>query len=284
MTIAITGATGQLGRLVIDRLRARGLGGDLVALARSREKGADLGIPVREADYDRPETLDPALEGVDTLLLISGSEVGKRAQQHRNVVAAAKRAGVKRIVYTSLLHADRSTIDLAAEHRESEEAVKASGIPFTILRNGWYTENYSGSIPGAVQGGALLGSAGGGRISAASRADYADAAVEVLATEGHDGKTYELASDDPWTLADLAAEISRQSGQTIPYRDLPAEEYSQALQGFGLPEGIARMIAGWDAAAREDALFDDSRQLSKLIGRPTTPLSKTVAEALGRGA
>ncbi|HUP48184.1 MAG TPA: SDR family oxidoreductase [Thermoanaerobaculia bacterium] len=280
MTIAVTGATGQLGRLVIRKLKDQVPAGEIVALARSPEKAADLGVAVREADYDRPGTLGPALSGVDTLLLISASEIGKRAVQHRNVIEAAQEAGLRRIVYTSLLHADRSPLDLAQEHLATEAELKASGIPFTILRNGWYTENYTGSIPGALAGGAFLGSAGDGRISSASRADYAEAAVAVLSGRGHEGKTYELAGDEAWTLGDLAAEISRQTGRTIPYRDLPEAEYAAALEGFGLPEGLARAIAGWDTAASKGALFDDSRRLSKLIGRPTTPLRVTVADAL----
>jgi NAD(P)H dehydrogenase (quinone) len=280
MTIAITGATGHLGRLVLERLTSRIPEGHIVALVRSPEKAADLGVTVRTADYDRPETLGPALRGIDTLLLISGSEVGKRSAQHRNVVEAARQAGVERIVYTSLLHADRSSLDLAAEHLASEAAVKESGIAFTILRNGWYTENYTGSIPGAVAGGTFLGSAGQGRISSATRADYADAAVAVLTGEGHEGNTYELAGDEAWTLEDLAAEVSRQTGRTITYRNLPEDEYANALQGFGLPTGLAKSIAGWDAAAAQGALFDDSHQLSRLIGRPTTPLSVAVADAL----
>lgn len=280
MTIAITGATGQLGRLVIDKLRAKGRAADLVALARSPEKAADLGVAVREADYDRPETLGPALAGVDTLLLISGSEVGRRVAQHRNVIAAAKNVGVKRIVYTSLLHADTSPISLADEHRATEAALKGAGIPSTILRNGWYTENYTGSLGGALAAGAIIGSAGDGRISLAARADYADAAVAVLTGTGHEGKVYELAGDEAWTLADLAAEVSRQTGRTIPYRSLPEAEYAAALAGFGLPEGLALAIASWDVCASKGALFDDGRQLSALIGRPTTPLSTVVAAAL----
>ena len=280
MTIAITGATGQLGRLLIPKLKSRVPAAELVALARDPKKAADLGVAVREADYDKPGTLAPALAGVETLLMISASEVGKRASQHRNVIDAAKKAGVKWIVYTSLLHADRSPLGLAEEHGETEAALKKSGIRHTLLRNGWYTENYTGSIPGALAGGAFLGSAGGGRISGAARADYADAAVTVLTGSGHEGKTYELAGDEAFTLADLAAELSRQAGRTIPYRDLPEAEYAKALVGFGLPEGLAKAIAGWDAAAARDALFDDSRQLSRLIGRPTTPLSVVVADAL----
>ena len=281
MTIAITGATGHLGRLVISKLSAQVPAGGVVALTRSPEKAGDLGVEVREADYDRPETLGPALAGVDTLLLVSGNEMGKREHQHRNVIEAAQEAGVRRIVYTSLLRADSSPLSLAAEHAATEDAVKASGIPYTILRNGWYTENYTGSIPGALAGGAFVGSAGEGRVSSAARADYADAAVAVLAGAGHEGKTYELAGDEAWTLSHLAAEISRQTGRSIPYRDLPEAEYAGALKGFGLPDGLAHAIAGWDASAAEGALFDDSRQLSRLIGHPTTPLAATVAEALG---
>jgi NAD(P)H dehydrogenase (quinone) len=280
MTIAITGATGQLGRLVVNKLKDKVPAADIVTLARSTAKAADLGVAAREADYDKPETLDRALAGVDTLLLISSSEVGKRAAQHHNVIEAAKRAGVKRIVYTSLLHADTSPMSLAEEHRQTEAELKASGVPFTILRHGWYTENYTASIPGALAGGAFIGSAGEGRISSATRADFAEAAVAVLAGQAHEGKTYELAGDDAWTLADLAVEISRQTGKEIPYKNLPEADYAAALTGFGLPEGLARAIAGWDAGASEGALFDDSHQLSGLIGRPTTPLPVAVADAL----
>ena len=280
MTTAITGATGQLGRLVIRGLRRKTSAGDIVALARSTAKAADLGVTAREADYDKPETLARALAGIDTLLLISSSEVGKRAAQHHNVIEAAKKAGVKWIVYTSLLHADRSPLDLASEHLATERELSSSGIPHTILRNGWYTENYTASVPGAVGGGAFLGSAGDGRISSASRADYADAAAAVLAGRGYEGKTFELAGDEAWTLSDLAAEISRQTGRTIPYRNLPPDEYARVLIGFGLPDGLAHALAGWDVGASKGALFDDSRQLSRLIGRPTTPMSDSVAEAL----
>lgn len=282
MTIAITGATGQLGRLVIGKLQGRVPADSIVALVRDPAKGADLGVATREADYDRPQTLGSALAGIDTLLLISGSEAGKRVIQHRNVIRAAKGAGVKWIVYTSILHADRSPIDLAEDHRATERELQASGIPFTLLRNGWYTENYTGSIGGALAGGAFLGSAGQAKISSAARADFADAAVAVL-VDGqakHAGKTYELAGDTAWTLDELAAEISRQTGQAIPYRNLPETEYATALIGFGIPAPVAQAIAGWDAKAGEGALFDESRQLSKLIGRPTTPLSASVAEAL----
>jgi NAD(P)H dehydrogenase (quinone) len=280
MIIAITGATGQLGHLVVNQLKTMVSAADIIALARTPAKASDLGVTVRAADYNQPPTVEESLTGVDTLLLISSNEIGQRAAQHNNIIEAAKKAGVKRVVYTSLLHADTSPLSLADEHRATEVALKAAGIPFTILRNGWYTENYTGSIPGAIAGGTFLGSAGDGRVSSAPRVDYAEAAVAVLIGTGHEGKTYELAGDDSYTLSDLAAEISRQTGKTISYIDLPEAEYAAALTSLGVPEGLAKAIAGWDVAVSQGALFDDSRQLSALIGRSTTPLSTAVAEAL----
>jgi NAD(P)H dehydrogenase (quinone) len=280
MTIAITGATGQLGRIVIEKLKAKRPSAQIVALARNPEKGRDLGVTVRAADYGNPEVLTSALAGVDTLLLISSSEIGQRAVQHRNVIVAAKKAGVKWIVYTSLLHADTSSLSLADEHRTTEAELKTSGTPFTVLRNGWYTENYTGSVGGALAGGVFIGSAGEGKISSAARADYAEAAVAVLTGGGHAGKIYELAGDEAYTLSDLAAEISRKAGRTIPYNNLPEADYAAALKGFGLPESYANGIASWGVEASKGALFDDGRQLSKLIGRPTTPLAVSVAAAL----
>jgi NAD(P)H dehydrogenase (quinone) len=277
--IAVTGATGQLGHLVISELRSRVPDSEIVALARTPAKAADLGITVREADYDRPETLESALKGVDTLLLISANVPGKRKTQHQNVIEAAKKAGVRRIVYTSLLHADTSPLSLADEHLATERALKASGIPFTILRNGWYTENYTGSISSALATGVVLGSAGTGRISSAARGDYAKAAVAVLTSAGHEGKTYELAGNQSWTLGDLAAEVSRQTGTAIRYDDLPEAEYEAVLKKVGVPGALAHAIAGYDVAASKDALFDDSRQLSALIG-PTTPLADAVGTVL----
>jgi NAD(P)H dehydrogenase (quinone) len=280
MSIAITAATGQLGRLIVEKLVARGHASNVVAVVRNPDKAADLGVQIRAGDYTDPAALEQAFQGVDTLLLISSNEIGQRAIQHQNAIAAAKRAGVRHIVYTSLLHADRSTISLADEHRQTEQALAASGIATTLLRNGWYTENYTGSIAGALAGGAFVGSAGQGKLSLATRADFADAAVAVLTSTGHEGKVYELAGDTDITLSDLAAEVGRQAGRELPYRDLPGAEYAKALAGFGVPEGFAKAIAGWDVEASKGALFDDSRQLSTLIGRPTTPLPVAVGHAL----
>jgi NAD(P)H dehydrogenase (quinone) len=281
MTIAITGATGNFGRLVVNKLKSRVPASNIIALARTPGKAADLGVQVREADYSKPETVERALAGVETLLLISSNEIGQRAVQHRNVIEAAKKAGVQWIVYTSLLHAETSAIkSLADEHLATEADLKSSGVPFTILRNGWYTENYTGSVPGAIAGGAFLGSAGAAKISSAPRADYAEAAVVVLTSNGHKGKTYELAGDQAYTLNDLAAEISRQTGKIIPYKNLSEAEYAAALAGFGLAVPVAQAYASFDTGAAQGALFDDGHQLSKLIGRPTTPLATSVANAL----
>lgn len=279
MKIAITGASGQLGRLVIERLRAKVPASDIVALVRTPSKAADLGVEVREADYTRPDSLDKALVGIDMLLMISGSEVGQRLAQHRNVIEATKKAGVERVVYTSLLHAERSTLSLAPEHVETEALLKASGLSVTLLRNGWYTENYTAGVGPAVANGALIGSAGQGRIASASRADFADAAVAVLTSAGHEGKTYELAGDSAYTLAELAAEISRQTGKNIPYKDLPPAEYTRALTAAGMPAPWPEALPSIDVEAGKGALFDDSGVLSKLIGRLTTSLKDSVAAA-----
>lgn len=279
--IAITGATGKLGRLVIEQLKNRVAASQIVALVRTPSKAANLGVTAREADYDRPETLVAALAGVETLLLISSSEVGKREAQHGNVIDAAKKAGVRRIAYTSLLRATTSPLTaLATEHIATEKLLKASGLIVTLLRNGWYTENYTGQAGGAVANGALIGAAGEGKISSAARKDYAEAAAVVLTTPGHEGKVYELAGDESYTLAGLAAEISSQTGKTIPYKNLTETEYAAALAGFGMPAPVAAMLANLDTGTAAGGLFDDGHQLSHLIGHPTTPLAKCVAAAL----
>lgn len=278
MTIAITGATGQLGRLAIAALQARGHAP--LALVRDPAKAADLTSEVRAFDYAAADSLAPALAGVQTLVLISSSDFNDRVGQHRNVIAAAKAAGISRILYTSILRADTSPMLLAADHKATEEAIRASGLGFTILRNGWYTENHTASLGGAIAAGALIGSAGEGRFSSAARADYAEAIAVAAATPGHDNAIYELAGDGFHTYADLAAEVSRLTGKTIPYNNLPADAYAGILQSFGLPAGFAHVLADSDVQAAHGALHDDSRTLSRLIGRPTTPMPATVAAAL----
>jgi len=281
--IAITGATGQLGRLVIQNLLKTVPAGQIVAAVRSPEKAADLaalGLQVRQADYAQPATLEAAFQGVDKLLLISSSEVGQRAPQHAAVIAAAKKAGVKLLAYTSILRADSSPLGLAAEHNETEAMLSASGLPHVLLRNGWYTENYTGSVGAAVQYGAVMGSAKDGRIASAARADYAAAAAAVLTKDDQAGQVYELAGDTAYTLTELAAEIARQSGKPVVYRDMPEAEYKAALMQMGLPEGFAALLADSDVGASKGGLLDDRHQLSQLIGRPTTPLADVVKAAL----
>ncbi len=280
MKIGVTGATGQLGRLVVEKLKQKVAADSIVALVRNPAKAADLGVEARAFDYTQPEILVASLKGIDKLLLISGNEIGQRLPQHKAVVEAAKQAGVKQITYTSILHADSSPLGLATEHLATEVAIKESGLTYTILRNGWYTENYTGSAKGAVGAGAFIGNAGDGKIASAARVDYAEAAAVVLAGEGHEGKTYELAGDEAYTLTELAAEISKQSGKTIPYNNLTEAEYAGILKSFGLPDGLAEMLANSDTGASKGGLFDDSKVLSELIGRPTTSLAKVVADAL----
>ncbi|MRX10538.1 NAD(P)H-binding protein [Pseudoduganella sp. FT25W] len=281
--IIVTGATGQLGRLVISQLLKRVPAAQIVAAVRDPAKAADLaaqGVLVRRADYTDPASLDAAFQGATKVLLISSNELGNRVPQHRNVIDAAVRAKVGLLAYTSVLHADRSTLGLAPEHRETEDAVRASGVPYTLLRNGWYVENYTVSLGGAIAHGALAGGAGEGRIAAAARADYAEAAAVVLASSGAVEQVYELAGDTAFTLAQLAAEVSRQTGKEIPFHNLPQQEYTELLLNVGLPAPLAELIADSDAQAAKGALFDDSGVLGKLIGRPTISLAAAVKAAL----
>ena len=282
--IVITGASGQLGRLVIAELLKKIPASNIVAAVRSPEKAADLaalGVQVREADYSRPDTLNSAFAGAEKVLLISSSELGQRVTQHKAVIDAAKRAGVKLLGYTSLLHADTSVLGLADDHRQTESALAESGVPGVVLRNGWYNENYTAGIQGDIAHGTHYGCAGEGRISSAARADYAAAAAAVLtATDSQAGKVYELAGDDAYTLTELAAEIARQSGKPVVYTNGTEAQFKSGLLQAGLPEYVAELLANSDAGAAKGGLFDDSRQLSALIGRATTPLSVSVTAAL----
>jgi NAD(P)H dehydrogenase (quinone) len=271
--IVVTGASGQLGRLVIEELLKKVPAAEIVAAVRNPAALAELaarGVQVRHADYTKPATLEEAFKGADRLLLISSNQLGQRTLQHGNVIAAAKTAGVGLLAYTSVLHADSSPLGLAAEHRETEALLKASGLAHVLLRNGWYTENYLASVAPALQHGVFIGSAGAGRIASAARADYAAAAAAVLTATGQAGKIYELAGDEAYTLAEFAAEIGRQAGKDVVYQDLPEAAFKAALLGAGLPEAIAALLAESDTGAAQGGLFDGGRQLSKLIGRPTT--------------
>lgn len=282
--IVVTGATGQLGRLVIEELLKSVPAGGIVAAVRTPAKAADLaarGVVVREADYARPATLASAFAGATKLLLVSSSEVGQRTPQHRAVIEAARAAGVSLLAYTSILHAPTSPLGLAPEHRETEALLAASGVPHVLLRNGWYHENYLGAVPVALQHGVVIGASGNGRVASAARADYAAAAAAVLLRDGQAGRVYELAGDSAWTGAELAATLARLSGRPVDWRPLSQAEYEGALVGAGLPAPLAALLAQCDAMAAEGALFDDGRQLSTLIGRPTTPLAATIQAALG---
>ncbi|RRW78408.1 SDR family oxidoreductase [Pantoea dispersa] len=283
--IAITGATGQLGRLVINALLKKVPASEIIAVVRSPEKAHDLqalGVALRTADYNQPQTLQGAFAGVQKVLLISSSEVGQREAQHRAVIDAAKAAGVSFIAYTSLLHADTSPLGLGVEHRATEALLQASGIPYALLRNGWYSENYAASIAPALAHHAFIGAAGNGRIASAAREDYAAAAAEVISRDDQAGKVYELAGDDSYTLAEFSAEIARQSGEQVEYVNLPPAEFSAALIGAGLPAPLAELLADSDAGAAQGALFDDSHTLSKLIGRPTTPFAAVIKATLAK--
>ena len=277
--IAITGATGQLGQHVIESLLKTVPASQIVAIVRNPAKATALsqqGITVRQADYSDEAAFTTALQGIDKLLLISSSEVGQRAPQHRNVINAAKAAHVKFIAYTSLLHADTSPLGLADEHVATEKMLAESGIAYALLRNGWYTENYLASAPAALEHGVFIGAADEGKIASATRADYAAAAARVISEDGHAGKTYELAGDAGWTLSQLAAELAKQSGKKVVYQNLSEADFAAALKGVGLPAGLADMLADSDTGASKGGLFDDSHTLSKLIGRPTTSLADSV--------
>lgn len=281
--IAITGATGQLGQLAVAALQKTVPASQIVAIVRNPAKAdalAQQGVVVRQADYGDEAALTRALEGVEKLLLISSSEVGQRTAQHRNVINAAKAAGVSFIAYTSLLHADTSPLGLAAEHIETEKLLAASGIPYALLRNGWYSENYLASAPPALAHGVFIGAAGDGKIASATREDYAAAAAKVVSEDGHAGKVYELAGDQAWTLSELAAELSKQSGKNVVYQNLSEADYAAALRGVGLPDAFASLLANSDTGASKGGLFDDSHTLSKLIGRPTTPIATSIKAIL----
>lgn len=284
--IVVTAATGRLGRLTVENLLARGVSpADIAVSVRSPERVADLaerGIQVREADYDRPETLVAAFAGADRLLLVSANahDNDLRIAQHANAVAAAKEAGVGHIVYTSIVEADTNPLALGTVHNDTETRILATGLPYTFLRNSWYFENYTAGVQGAVERGGIVGTAADGRIAAASIADFAEAAAVVLATDGHQGKAYELTGDSSWTVAELAAEISRQTGKEVTYTDLPAEQLAEVLAGAGLPAGLVDLLVDAETHTRTGALGTVTDDLRTLIGRPTTTLADAVAEAL----
>jgi NAD(P)H dehydrogenase (quinone) len=284
--LLVAAASGQLGRLTVDALLETVPASRIVAGVRNPDGDAAKafaakGIEVRKVDYADPAGIAAVLAGIDRLLLISSNTLDGRVQQHRNAIAAAKQAGVELVVYTSILHADTTPLGLAADHKATEAALRESGVPFAVLRNGWYTENYTASIPPALAHGAFLGAAGDGRISTAARADYARAAAAVLASDADQaGRIYELAGDEAFTLTEFAAAIAKASGKPVVYKNLSEPEFKAVLIGAGLPAAFAALLADSDAGAAKGALFDDGKALSKLIGRPTTPYAQTVAAAV----
>lgn len=282
MTIAVTGATGQLGRLVLDELLTNHEPAALVAVVRDAGKAGELrarGVQVRVADYSDPASLEVALTGVDKLLLISGSEVGARVAQHANVINAAKAAGVNFIAYTSVLAADTTDLILAPEHKATEELIRASGLEYTFLRNGWYTENYVQTVATARQTGAVVAAAGDGRVASAARADYAAAAAEVLSSAGHEGRVYELSGDYAWDFKELATALTEIAGREVVYQPVTAAELVEILTSAGLDQGTAGFLAALDADTRAGLLAAVTGDLSGLIGRPTTPLLQALRSA-----
>ncbi len=281
--IAVTGATGHLGQRVIHNLLNTHDAQKIVAIVRNPAKAqqlAEKNVLVRQADYSDPAALALALQGVEKLLLISSSEVGQRAAQHRNIIDAAKTAGVQLIAYTSLLRADTSPLGLHEEHVETENYLAQSGVPFVLLRNGWYSENYLASVPAALEHGVFIGSASDGKIASATREDYAAAAATVLGLDNQAGKVYELAGDSAWTLSELADKISALTGKTVVYQNLSEADFAATLKQAGLPDAIATMLADSDIGAAKGGLFDDSHQLSRLIGRPTTSIDDSLKAIL----
>ncbi|MFE6726942.1 NAD(P)H-binding protein [Streptomyces californicus] len=283
MSIVVTGATGALGRLVVDDLLATIPAEQVVAVVRDKEKAADLaarGVELRIADYSRPETLAGAFRSGDRVLLISGSEVGRRVAQHAAVIDAAKAAGVAQLAYTGILGGPDADFTLADEHRATEQLVLDSGLPYTFLRNGWYTENYTANLTPVLEHRAVVSNAGEGRIASASRADYAAAAAAVLTGDGHLNTAYELSGDTAWPLAAYAALLSELTGEEIAYKNVPAAVHQEILVGAGVPEGFAAILVDVDAAIERGRLAGTSGDLARLIGRPTTPLAETVRTAL----
>jgi NAD(P)H dehydrogenase (quinone) len=279
--IVVTGANGQLGRLVLDGLLKKTSPSEVVAAVRDPRKAEVLaarGVQVREADYDRPDTLAAAFAGAEKLLLISSSTPGQRLAQHEAVVNVAREAGVRHLAYTSVLHADTAQLFVAPDHKATEQLIRDSGIPFTFLGNGWYTENHAQTVQQALATGSFAGSAGAARLGGVPRIDLAEAAVTVLTGDGHTGKTYELAGDTPWNYSDLAKAITEAAGTPVTYQDLPPQQHLQVLLAAGLPEPVATMLVDADRGIREGELAADTGDLRTLIGRPTTPLTDAVAD------
>ncbi|WP_406689541.1 SDR family oxidoreductase [Saccharopolyspora sp. ID03-671] len=283
MSIVVTGATGNLGSLVVEGLLRKVPADEVAVVVRDASKAAALaarGVELRIADYDTPDTFSEAFNDGDVVLLISSPDAGRRIPQHRAVIDAAKETGVARIVYTGVLGGPNADFVLADDHKATEQAILDSGLTWTFLRNGWYSENYTGQIPTQLEHG-VVGSAGDGKVGSATRQDYAEAAIAVLTESGHDNRSYELSGDQAWTLSEYAAELSRQSGKTVTYSDVPPETLKGILTGAGVPDGFADILVDVDVSAIAKGLLQGGTgDLARLIGRPTTPIADTIAAAL----
>lgn len=283
MTLLVTAASGQLGRLVVDALLQRGVpASDIVAGVRTPSKADDLsarGVSVVEFDYARPETLAPVLTGVDRVLLISGTDAD-RVSGHRNVIAVARDAGVGRLVYTSAPRVDEIDYALGADHKATEEAIAASGLSATVLRHNWYTENYLDAVARAADTGEIVAAVGDARVASASRRDYAEAAALALITDDLAGQTLEVGGDVAWTYDELAQAATEVLGRPVTYTAVTIEQLTAGLEAAGLDAGTAAFVAGIDDAIARGALSQTDGTLSRLLGRPTTPLVDGLREGL----
>lgn len=283
MSIVVTGATGKLGSLVVEGLLRKVPADEVAVVVRDAAKAAELaarGVELRIADYDTPDTFSEVFNDGDVVLLISSPDAGRRIPQHRAVIDAAKEADVARLVYTGVLGGPDADFALAEDHKGTEQAILDSGLTWTFLRNGWYSENYTDQIRTQLEHG-VVGSAGDGKVGSATREDYAEAAVAVLTQSGHENRSYELSGDQAWTLPEYAAELSRQSGADVTYTDVPPETLKTILTGAGIPEAFADILVDVDTSAIARGLLQGgSGDLSRLIGRPTTPIAESIAAAL----
>ena len=282
--IVVTGATGQLGTHVVEGLLKQVPADEVAVVVRDAAKAVrfgELGVEVRVADYNDPASLDDAFREGEKALLISGSEIGQRVPQHKAVIDAAKNAGVALLGYTSVLGGPAADMELAREHQATERYIIDSGLPYVLLRNGFYHEVYTEALGQAIANGGLLTSAvEGAKVATAARADYAAAAVAVLTGEGHENRAYELSGDQAWTFEEYAEEVSRQLGSELPVNRVPADTHREILVGVGLPDPLAAVFVGVDDAISRGLLAVQTGDLSKLIGRPTTPLAESIAQGL----
>ncbi|WP_462413659.1 SDR family oxidoreductase [Neobacillus sp. Marseille-QA0830] len=281
MKILVTGATGKLGSKVVETLLKSIPASDLAVSVRNPEKAEGLrarGVEVRKGDFDRPETLDTAFAGIDSLLIISADGDNEtRIRQHTDAVKAAERAGVKFIAYTSLANATESKNLMAPPHVATEAAIKKTGIPYSFLRNNWYLENEIGSIQGAIAGAPWVTSAVEGKVGWALQQDYADAAAAVLVGNGHENTVYEL-SGPLLTQEELASALGSVLGKEIPVQQVSDEQYAEIMKGLGVPDFAIPIVVGIQESIRNGSLDVESNDFEKVLGRPVTPINEAMAQ------